>query len=191
MVDRPTCRLGRTKQAKSAPLATPWPRGPRRWKKCVSHAASFQMWKPSKSDSRHLRETTTVTICPTINNSYLVLIIGDSSCADSQLSRVENSLRTYVRTYVARANIAWACTWPSCVALVKKAEICIDIRRRSVTIREIFREAKILSPLTFQYLEKKKKENMEDWKIAREKMSKIWEKNSPIRMTLKQYPGMN
>ena len=37
-------------------------------------------------------------------------------------------------------------------------------------------EPKISSPLAFQWLEKKKQENMEDWKIVRKKCRKFIEK---------------
>ena len=46
-------------------------------------------------------------------------------------------------------------------------------------------EAKISSSLTFQNLEKKTQENMEDWKIARKQCRKFGKKSSPIRMTLR------
>ena len=59
--------------------------------------------------------------------------------------------------------------------------ICIDIRRRSVTIREILqkKQKKKSSSLIFQYLEKKPWKKYGRLKNCAKKMSKTWKKSSP------------
>ena len=64
-------------------------------------------------------------------------------------------------------------------------DVCINKRRCFVTIRQILQKRK-KKVRWITYLEKKNLENMEDWKIAKKKMSKLWRKSSSIRTARRQ-----